>query len=151
MRGEQMRFKPSLIAMGLLALALAGAACGGDGSDAANTAEAARTIEVTALDELAYDPASIEVDAGETVTFIVTNAGANEHEFVVGDAEMQEMAEKQAMEGEHGHVEAMASLALSPGETSETTVTFEDTGEILYACHVASHYDGGMVGTITVG
>jgi uncharacterized cupredoxin-like copper-binding protein len=132
------------------ALAFVVGACGGDGSGGAGTAEEPGTIEVMALDELAYDPASIEVAAGETVRFVVTNAGEIDHEFVVGDMEMQEMAEEQAAEGEHGHVDAMASLALSPGETEETTITFEDAGELFYACHVAGHYDGGMVGTISV-
>jgi uncharacterized cupredoxin-like copper-binding protein len=80
----------------------------------------------------------------------VTNGGENDHEFVVGDMEMQEMAAEMAGEGEHMNVEAMASLTLPPGETEETTITFEDAGELFYACHVAGHYEGGMVGTINV-
>jgi uncharacterized cupredoxin-like copper-binding protein len=136
--------------LALLALGLVAASCGDAGSGNGGTAAEPRTIEVTALDELAYDPTSIEVEVGETVRFVVTNADETDHEFVVGDDETQEMAEEQAMQGEHGHVEAMASLALAPGETEEATITFEEAGELLYACHVAGHYEGGMVGTITV-
>ena len=43
------------------------------------------------------------------------------------------------------------SLSLDPGETAETTVTFDEPGELLFACHVDDHYEGGMVGTISVG
>jgi uncharacterized cupredoxin-like copper-binding protein len=131
-----------------VALLLIAASCGED--EGAGTNEEMRTIRVTALDELTFDPSSIEVEVGATVRFVVSNASETEHEFVVGDEEMQEMAEEQAMQGEHGHVEAMASLSLAPGETKETTITFEQPGELLYGCHVTGHYDGGMVGTILV-
>ena len=139
--------KTALIAGGFV-LALVVAACGDDG--APGTIDEPRTIEITALDELAYDPASIEVEPGETVRFVITNEGEVEHEFVVGDMEMQQMAEERAMEGMHGHAEAMASAALDPGETAETILTFDEPGELLYACHVTGHYEGGMVGNIVV-
>jgi uncharacterized cupredoxin-like copper-binding protein len=54
---------------------------------------------------------------------------------------------------EHGemHVQGqLAALELEPGETEETFVTFDEAGEILFACHEPGHYDGGMVGTVTV-
>ena len=139
-----------VLAAGLLVLALVVVACGGGAGVGSGTEQEPRTIEVTALDDPAYDPASIEVGAGETVRFVVTNSGETDHEFVVGDMEMQEMAEKQAMEGMHGHAEAVASLALEPGETAETVMTFEEAGALFYACHIEGHYEGGMVGTITV-
>lgn len=142
---------PTRIALfaGALMFTLVLAACGEDGGP--GTGDDPRTIEVAALDELAYDPASIEVEAGETVRFVVTNDGETDHEFVVGDTEMQEMAEEQMGEGMGDHSQAMASLELGPGETAEATVTFDEAGELLYACHVAGHYQGGMVGTIVVG
>jgi uncharacterized cupredoxin-like copper-binding protein len=52
--------------------------------------------------------------------------------------------------GMHGHNAAMAALTLAPGETKETTITFDDAGTIEYACHVEGHYDGGMIGTLNV-
>lgn len=145
-----MRSKLLLVA-GLIALALVVVACGGRSDVGSGTEQDPRTIEITALDDPAYDPPSIEVGVGETVRFVVTNTGEADHEFIVGDTEMQQMAEEQAaMEGLHGHAEAMASLALEPGETAETVVTFDAAGELLYACHIENHYEGGMVGTITI-
>ena len=138
------------LAAGALALALTAAACG-DGADLGNeTKDDPRTIEVEALDDLVYDPASIEVGTGETVRFVVTNTGDTEHEFVVGDQEMQDMAEEQAMGGMHDHADTMASLMLKPGETAETVVMFDQPGELLYACHIEGHYAGGMIGPNTV-
>jgi uncharacterized cupredoxin-like copper-binding protein len=29
-------------------------------------------------------------------------------------------------------------------------VTFDEPGNVLFACHQPGHYDGGMVGTITM-
>lgn len=140
----------SLVIVGATALALIAAACGGDGGIGTGTESSPRTIEVAALDALTFEPATVEVAAGETIRFVVTNEGETDHELVVGDDEMQSMAEEQAMEGMHGHTDAMASLPLAPGETAEATITFDESGELRYACHVEGHYEDGMVGTISV-
>ena len=63
---------------------------------------------------------------------------------------MQAMAEEEMSEGMHGHTMAMAALTLAPGETKEATITFDDAGTLEYACHVAGHYEGGMIGTLNV-
>jgi len=144
-----MHAKPLVVAA-IVAFALVTVACGSGSDVGSGTEQDPRTIEVAALDAPAFDPSTIEVAAGETVRFVVTNTGDADHEFVVGDMEMQEMAEEQAMEGMHGHAEGMASLALEPGATAETEVTFEDAGELFYGCHLDGHYDAGMIGTITV-
>jgi uncharacterized cupredoxin-like copper-binding protein len=137
------RRKFYLLTVGIGALTLL-AGCGGGGAEA---------IEIAALDELAFDPDRVTVQAGEPVRFAVTNEGQEDHEFVVGPEHVQEAHEEAATEGmEHGEAgeEALAVLELAPGETKEVTVTFEEPGKVLYGCHEPGHYDGGMVGTITV-
>ncbi len=42
------------------------------------------------------------------------------------------------------------AVTLEAGETDELTVTFDGPRVLLYGCHEPGHYDGGMVGTITV-
>jgi uncharacterized cupredoxin-like copper-binding protein len=129
-------------AVAVVALAGLLVACGGG-----------RAIEIEALDELAWDPASVTVQAGEPVTFTVTNDGELQHEFVLGTEHVQEAHEMAATEGmEHGEAgeEALAVVELSPGETEEVTVTLEEPGEVLYGCHEPGHYDGGMIGAVTV-
>lgn len=117
----------------------------------ADAADADRTIEVEARDELVYEPAEVEVAAGETITFVVTNTGEAVHEFTIGDRAAQEdhAAEMGDMEGEMAH-EDPNMLTIEPGETAEITWHFSEAGEVLYACHEPGHYEGGMVGTITV-
>lgn len=118
----------------------------------ADAADADRTIEVTALDTMAYEPTTVTVEPGETVTFVVTNAGEAVHEFTLGDQAMQdEHAEEMAEMGSGmGHDEPNA-LSLEPGETKELTWRFGEAGTVIYACHEPGHYAAGMHGEITVG
>jgi len=137
----------SVLAAALLFLTACGGGAGGDG-------DGVRTIEIAALDELAFEPSEVRVEVGETVRFVVKNEGQIPHEFVLGDEEVQEAHEMAAAEGMgHGEamVEAMAALTLDPGATEEVTVTFDEPGEVLYGCHVPGHYDAGMVGKVIVG
>lgn len=124
---------------------------GGSFGEAASAADADRTIEVSALDQLEFKPASVEVDAGETINFVVTNEGKAPHEFVIGDQDYQEEHE-QTMEhgGGHGGEDLGNIIELAPGATEEIAWTFSEAGEVLFACHVEGHYKGGMVGTVEV-
>ncbi len=132
------------------------AACGGGGASAPTSPTGAagdgvRTVEITALDTLRFASESITVGVGETVRFVVTNEGQAVHDFFVGTEEEQmaheqEMAEMGGMG--HGSTEG---LVLDPGETGELTVTFDEPGELQFACHQPGHYAAGMVGTVAVG
>lgn len=118
--------------------------------EAADASEADRKVTVVAFDELRFDPVSIDVSAGEVVTFVVGNDGDTDHEFVLGDSAYQEMHESDMMEGGQ-HISGMDNvLAVGPGETDEITWHFEEAGEIFYGCHEPGHYEGGMVGTIQI-
>jgi uncharacterized cupredoxin-like copper-binding protein len=117
----------------------------------ADAADASRTIEVEALD-IAFNPESLSVEAGEAVTFVVTNTGQAVHEFTLGDAAMQqehadEMAE---MDGGMAHDEPN-SISLEPGETKELTWHFGEGATVEYACHQPGHYEAGMRGDLTIG
>lgn len=113
-------------------------------------ADANRSIEIEAQDSLQFDPDSVEVESGEVVTFVVTNSGSNDHEFVLGDEAFQAEHEAPMDEGDVHHGGGMA-IEIAPGETSEITWEFPTSGTILYGCHEPGHYDGGMVGTVVVG
>lgn len=127
------------------------AACGGGNGTTGVPTGAARTVAITATDALKFDPASVAASNGETVRFVVTNAGATTHEFVVGDqtfqdqhAAMMKQGTQMSMAGE------LANLSIPAGETKEATITFGAARTLLYACHVAGHYEAGMKGTITI-
>jgi uncharacterized cupredoxin-like copper-binding protein len=108
-----------------------------------------RTVKVTALDALAFDPSHLKVATGETITFEVTNVGSNKHEFVIGDAEFQREHEEMS-EGATSMRHEGNTLVLDAGQTGTLTWTFTKPGEVLYGCHEPGHYPGGMVGTIEV-
>lgn len=162
--------RATALIIALSAFALLAAGCGDDDSDSsamdmadddhatfafgepADPDDATQTIEVSMLDTLAYDPPSITVPAGETVLFEVTNDGAIPHEFVLGDHELQleheeEMSE---MDGDMEMHDEPNAIAVEPGETKEFAFTFNEAGSLEYGCHEPGHYDGGMVGELTV-
>jgi uncharacterized cupredoxin-like copper-binding protein len=120
-------------------------------SSAPSASAAATRIEVNLTDALKIEPALMNVPAGVPVTFVVTNTGAIDHEFYLGDEAAQAEHEQEMMEmGGMGHDEP-EGIAVDPGETKELTYTFAEPGEMLAGCHVAGHYAGGMKTTITVG
>jgi uncharacterized cupredoxin-like copper-binding protein len=124
----------------------------GDVGGPVDATHADRKVEVTALDTMAFAPSSVDVSAGEILTFVVTNTGQAVHEFTLGDAAMQqEHADAMAhMPGGMAH-DLPNSITLEPGETRELTWQFGQAGELDYACHQPGHYEAGMRGRITVG
>lgn len=128
--------------------ALLVAACSGSGG--ATAAASANRIEVRLTDALKMEPAAMTVPAGLRVTFVVTNSGATDHEFYLGDeaAQVEHEIEMGAMGG-MTHDEP-AGIGLKPGETKELTYTFAAAGKALAGCHEVGHYGAGMKAEITV-
>ena len=119
----------------------------------AEAGEADRVIEIAMSDQFRFDPASVEVRVGETVTFRVTNTGAIPHDFTLGDEATQNEHEADMVAG--GGMAGMGhdkpnTATLDPGEEAELTWRFTQAGTIRYGCHLTGHYAAGMVGTITI-
>jgi len=113
--------------------------------------QATRTIKIATGNELRFTPDTINVKAGETVTFEISDTGSLPHEFTLGTAEMQSThaAQMAQMSGMAMHDDP-GVVSLNPGETKTLTWTFTSPGTVLYGCHVPGHWEGGMKGTITV-
>ncbi|MGI8632822.1 MAG: cupredoxin domain-containing protein [Solirubrobacterales bacterium] len=143
-----------LLAGALALLAVILAACGGDDtvSGAASSDSEGRTIEVEMID-IAYEPATIDVEVGETVRLVFTNNGEEVHEAYVGDADEQddharEMADMDDMGGmDHGDDDV---VTVEPGESGELTYTFEEAGTTQIGCHQPGHYEAGMLIEVNV-
>ncbi len=118
-------------------------------SPAPSASAAAQRIDVKLTDTLKIEPAEMTVRTGQPVTFVVTNTGAIEHEFYLGDEAAQGEQEQMMASGQMAH-DTAESISLQPGETKELTYTFDMAGETLAGCHVAGHYAGGMKASITV-
>ena len=101
-------------------------------------------------DNMRFTPARIAVRQGEAVKFVVRNTGKVMHEFVIGTkAENARHAEMMVKFPDMEHDEPYMAH-VPPGKTGEIVWTFNRAGEFEFACLIAGHYQGGMVGTIMV-
>ncbi len=94
-----------------------------------------------------FDPSAISVPHGVPVVFVLTNADPIEHEWLIGDAAFHER-HRNGTEAHHGA--RPNEVSIPPLTTVETTLTFDDPGELAYICHFPGHEAYGMVGTLTV-
>jgi uncharacterized cupredoxin-like copper-binding protein len=113
-------------------------------------ANVTREIKVIALDTMRYEPAVAQVGRGETVRFVVMNAGKLGHEFVIGDATEQQVHAEMMRKMPNMKHEDDNMLSLEPGETKNLVWQFADGGELEIACHVPGHYEAGMRAKVTV-
>lgn len=109
-----------------------------------------RRVEVE-MAEFAFQPASIDVKAGETIAFVFTNRGKLPHDAFLGAEDEQAEHEKamQAMTGE-SHAGHEGGITVQPNQTGAIRRTFTEPGTTFIGCHQAGHYDAGMKLTITV-
>ena len=119
--------------------------------DPADAGSADRTVHLTASDKLVFDPDSIEVQLGETVTFEIENTGTVDHEFVLGSAAYQKDHEQEMQSGEMHMGDEPNAIEVPAGETASLTWTFTEAGSTEFGCHEPGHFPAGMLGTITVG
>ena len=143
-----------LLALILMPALLLAACSAGGGVTTAPTAPpetgTASRVEVTLTDALKIEPSAMTVPARVPVTFVVTNSGATDHEFYLGDGAAQGEHESEMAElGGMTHDEPQG-ISVEPGETKELVYTFPEPGETLAGCHVAGHYGGGMKATIII-
>ena len=134
----------------IVGMAVVLAACAPSGGGASPTDQGARTVQVEMTDELRFEPAEFTFQAGETVRFEVTNAGAIVHEFLIGDEAAQEEFEMGMAEGDGMAHDTDAGVSVEPGASETFEYTFSEAGELLAGCHEPGHYDGGMKAIITV-
>ena len=141
-----------LVAVG--GLSLLAAACGGDDETAASSDPGeARTVEVDMVD-IAFEPDSVDVNAGETIRFVFTNRGDVAHDAFIGDAAEQADHEQQMRDAEDDSGSGMEhggggggdgeAVTVEPGDTEELTYTFDEAGSVEIGCHQPGHYDDGM-------
>lgn len=155
MKKRNLSFALAASLFSLAALA-SGTHAGGHGHDtvsvgeAGKPAEITRTVQVEMLDTMRFTPAQFSVKQGETLRFVVKNAGQLKHEFVLGtrkDLEAHYEVMKKFPEMEHAEDNM---LSLAPGQTGELLWKFTKSGTVHIACLHVGHYDAGMKGQIRV-
>lgn len=173
----------ALVALTAVALLVA-TACGSDGDDddslssgsATTDGAGEQTVDIDMADN-AFEPNTLDVEAGETVRFVFTNTGAVDHDAFIGDATAQAEHEEEMRAAEdagsgddmEGMDDEMGSdstemgsddmgsededehgMTVAPGETGELTHTFTEPGTLEIGCHEPGHYEAGMKVTVTV-
>ena len=117
-----------------------------------------RSIEVRMDDQMRFTPSQIDVQAGETIRFVVHNAGKVVHEMVLGhdqairehaEAMKRDAAQGKAHGADHQHG-AGAAITVAAGQTGELVVTFPKSGSLQMACLIPGHYEAGMRGQVNV-
>ena len=99
------------------------------------------------IEHSAFDPTTLVVDEGDTITFVIHNGDPIPHEFILGDDEVQAVHEK-GTEAHHGA--RPGEISIPPGATRRTTFTFQTSEDLVFACHLPGHYDYGMRGAVKV-
>jgi uncharacterized cupredoxin-like copper-binding protein len=110
-----------------------------------------RTVVVT-MHHSRFQPATLRVDPGQRVRFVLRNTDPIDHEFILGDAAVQARHEQGRDRHHHGEVPGERSVAA--GQEAATTYAFPaglDGRTLEFACHLPGHYAYGMHGTVRVG
>lgn len=100
----------------------------GQGS-APDAVEDAEEVSVEAT-EMAFEPASFEVTAGEPVNLTVTNTGQAFHDLTIDELDLQ--------------------IDVDSGQSATAGLEVDEPGEYSYYCSVPGHASAGMQGTLTV-
>jgi uncharacterized cupredoxin-like copper-binding protein len=108
-----------------------------------------RTVRIEASDN-AFNLKQIQVRAGETIRFVVTNAGQSTHEFAIADPKEHEehramMRQMPGMMHDEPNV-----LTVEPGETKELLWRFGKDANVEFACNIRGHAEDGMTGAFRV-
>jgi len=109
-----------------------------------------RAIQVVMSDDMKFTPANINVKRGETIRFVVSNAGRIKHEMIIGStAELKQHAELMRKMAGMEHAEPNM-VTLDPGKTGELIWQFAKAGTFDFACLQPGHFEAGMMGKVWV-
>jgi uncharacterized cupredoxin-like copper-binding protein len=116
----------------------------------ADASKASRTVKITMSDTMRFSPDKLQVKRGETVRFVVTNAGKTMHELVLG--RMDDLKQHAALMRQYPNMEHdepyMAHVA--PDKSETIAWTFSKSGDFYYGCLIPGHFEAGMIGKVTV-
>ena len=108
-----------------------------------------RVVQIEARDT-AFNVRQIQVRAGETIKFVVTNKGELAHEFAIASPKEHEehramMQQMPDMDHEEPNV-----VTVKPGETKEVIWKFGKDTDLEFACNIPGHAEQGMKGAFHV-
>ncbi|HSG80520.1 MAG TPA: plastocyanin/azurin family copper-binding protein [Acidimicrobiia bacterium] len=116
----------------------------GEGSGVPETvATTAAPVGLTVgMTEFAFEPDTLAVQAGASVTLGLVNTGGIEHNFVI-------MSTPIAREGDYDAANAYFERTLAPGESATVTFTGPAAGTYQIVCSISGHFTAGMIAELT--
>ena len=112
--------------------------------------KAKRTVSIETSDAMRYFPDQIHVKKGQTVRFVVRNAGEMPHEMVLGTMDDLKKHAVMMKKGRSMPEDAPNVVHVEPGGTGRLVWHFTRAGEFYYGCLVPGHFEAGMIGTVVV-
>lgn len=140
----------SLVAAIALGLLLAACSTSTVSSPTAGAGGGVRQIQVTMTDDMRFQPAQMQVKAGETVEFVVRNDGTIRHEFFLGGEDEQSSHEMEMRETSGMQHDEANGVSVEPGQSKTLRHMFAEAGSIIAGCHETGHYAAGMKAEISV-
>lgn len=137
--------KFSLTMVILIFAGLVLSACSGGGTGSSNTVD----VNIT-LTEFKIESSVTSFKQGVNYRFNVVNKGAVEHEIYVMPPATGAMTPQEVISSA---LVGISADKLQPGQTATIDYTFTKaypSGSLELACHVAGHYEAGMLLPITV-
>lgn len=110
---------------------------------AVGTKDDPRLVPMLMDDTLKFMPDQVPVTAGETVRFLLSNAGEATHEFAVGPKDKVDADE---VDG----VVVLEADEITVHKLKVLDYTFAGSGPYAYACHEPGHFEAGMRGDIVL-
>lgn len=108
------------------------------------------TIEISMADTMRFSPESLEITQGDVVRFVLTNAGALQHEFVLGTNESLVEHSALMMKFPNMEHEEPYMAHVDPGKDMDIIWKFSQAGNFEFGCLLPGHFDAGMKGSISV-
>ena len=151
------RFTRTLTVVAIAAVALLALACGGndDGAGGGAADAGVREIHLRMTDQIRFDPAEIQVEAGVPVRLVIDNSeAASIHDFSVKAISVKDVSHEG--EADVGHIGMNSAddydlhLALESGTDGVLEFTPTEAGEYEFMCTVTGHAQAGMTGTLIV-
>jgi uncharacterized cupredoxin-like copper-binding protein len=114
-----------------------------------NASDVSRVVRIEARDT-AFNVKQIQVKAGETIKFVVTNKGKVRHEFAIASSKEHEEHRKMMQQMPDMQHDEPNVATIEPGETKEIIWKFGKDTDVEFSCNIPGHAEQGMKGAFRV-
>lgn len=94
-----------------------------------------------------FIPAEVTVPHGVPLTFVLVNEDPIDHEWLIGDAAFHE---RHRTGTEPAHGDRPDEVSIPAFSAAQTTLTFDEPGDVVFICHFPRHEAYGMIGVLHV-